>query len=235
LFLLLVLLLMSFIPSGNIDVLSLDMVAKTLYQGKSISVKGELYYKFQGGIMITRVSSPIEQIVFANATGEFKSYDVKSNSVTLMQGVDFSSKNSFIYNFLYGNTNDMGMVALGYKLKETRVEDKVVISTWLAPADRVQNIKKAEIAYENNLPIFMGFYDDKGNALQKIYYTNYQNVSHLKMPFNITEIEYMSPSDSTITRRLYSNLKINNQVDNTWFKYQIPVNAKIVSPNQSLR
>ncbi len=72
--------LMSFIPSGNVEKLSLDMTARTLYKGKSITVKGELFYKVQGGLMVTRVISPLEQIVFANATGEFKSYDVKSNA-----------------------------------------------------------------------------------------------------------------------------------------------------------
>lgn len=227
--------LMSFIPSGNVEKLSLDMTARTLYKGKSITVKGELFYKVQGGLMVTRVVSPLEQIVFANSTGEFKSYDVKSNSVTLMQGIDFSSKNSFIYNFLSGNINDMGLSSLGYKLKDTKVDGKVVVSTWMAPTDRVMEIQKAEIAHENYLPIFMGFYDAKGNSVQKIYYTNYQNVSHLKMPFTITEIEFLAPGDSTITRRTYSNLKVNEQVDNTWFNYQIPANAKINSANPSLK
>jgi outer membrane lipoprotein-sorting protein len=125
----------------------------------------------------------------------------------------------------------MGLSSLGYKLKDTRIEGKLVISTWLAPTDRSMEIQKAEIVHENYLPIFMGFFDAKGNMVQKIYYTNYQNVSHLKMPFTITEIEFISAKDSTITRRTYSNLKVNENVDNTWFNYQIPVNAKINSTN----
>jgi outer membrane lipoprotein-sorting protein len=229
------LMLISFIPSGNVEKLSLEMTAKTLYKGKSITVNGELYYKVQGGVMVTHIVYPMEQIIFANATGEYKSYDVNSNTVTLMQGIDFSSKNSFIYNFLSGNINDMGLSSIGYKLKDTKVDGKIVVSTWMAPTDRAMDIQKAEIAHENYLPIFMGFYDAKGNCVQKIYYTNYQNVAHLKMPFTITEIEYLAPGDSTITRRKYSNLKINEQVDNTWFNYQIPSNAKINSANPTLK
>lgn len=228
-------LFMLLLSSGNIEKLSLDMTARTLYKGKSITIKGQLFYKLQGGVMVTRIESPLEQIVFANATGEFKSYDVKSNTVTLMQGIDFSSKNSFIYQFLSGNINDMGLSSLGYKLKDTRIEGKVVVSTWIAPSDRVMEIQKAEIAHENYLPIFMGFYDAKGNSIQKIYYTNYQNVAHFKMPFTITEFEFIAPGDSTITRRTYSNLKLNEQVDNTWFNYQIPANAKINSANPTFK
>lgn len=227
--------LISFIPFGNVEKLSLDMTARTLFKGKSITVKGQLFYKVQGGLMVTRIVSPLEQIVFANATGEFKSYDVKSNSVSLMQGIDFSSKNSFIYNFLSGNINDMGLSSLGYKLKETKIDGKVVVSTYMAPSDRVMEVQKVEIAHENYLPIFMGFYDVNGNSVQKIYYTNYQNVSHLKMPFTITEIEYLGKEDSTITRRIYSNLKVNEQVDDSWFNYQIPVNAKINSTTPNLK
>ncbi|MFN4234713.1 MAG: LolA family protein [Bacteroidia bacterium] len=230
-----IVILMSFIPSANVEKLSLDMVARTLYKGKSITIKGQLFYKVQGGLMVTRIISPMEQIVIANATGEFKSYDVKSNSVTLMQGIDFSSKNSFIYNFLSGNINDMGLTSLGYKLKDTKIDGKIVVSTYMAPTEKIMEITKVEIAHENYLPIFMGFYDNKGNKVQKIYYTNYQNVSHIKMPFTITEIEFLGPQDSTITRRTYSNLKVNEQVDNTWFNYQIPANAKINSANPTLK
>lgn len=230
-----IVILMSFIPSANVEKLSLDMVARTLYKGKSITIKGQLFYKVQGGLMVTRIISPMDQIVIANATGEFKSYDVKSNSVTLMQGIDFSSKNSFIYNFLSGNINDMGLTSLGYKLKDTKIDGKIVVSTYMAPTEKIMEITKVEIAHENYLPIFMGFYDNKGNKVQKIYYTNYQNVSHIKMPFTITEIEFLGPQDSTITRRTYSNLKVNEQVDNTWFNYQIPANAKINSANPTLK
>lgn len=230
-----IIILMSLIPSANVEKLSLDMVARTLYKGKSITVKGQLFYKVQGGLMVTRIISPMEQIVVANATGEFKSYDIKSNSVTLMQGLDFSSKNSFIYNFLSGNINDMGLSSLGYKLKDTKIDGKIVVSTYMAPTEKIMEITKVEIAHENYLPIFMGFYDNKGNKVQKIYYTNYQNVSHIKMPFTITEIEFLGAQDSTITRRTYSNLKLNEQVDNTWFNYQIPANAKINSANPTLK
>ena len=51
------------------------------------------------------------------------------------------------------------------------------------------------------------------------------------MPFAITEFEYMSPTDSIITKRVYSNLKINTQVDEKFLDFKIPSSAKVVVPN----
>ncbi|MBT3647185.1 MAG: hypothetical protein HN542_02975 [Flavobacteriales bacterium] len=224
------LMIFGFVPSERIEKLSLDLSVRTLFQGKSVSATGTVYYKINGGLMVTKMHTPIDQVNIANATGEYRSFDVKTNSVTLMQGIDFSSKNSFIYSFLSGQTNDMGLSGLGYRITDTKIEEGIVVNTFSPPKNRQVLAEKVEVAYENYLPIFLGFFDAEGKPIQKTYYTNYQNVSFVKMPFTITEIDFITDQDSSITRRTYSNLLLNSKVNNEWLDFSIPENATILTP-----
>lgn len=170
----------------------------------------------------------MEQVVFTNALGEYKSYDIEENKVILLEGEDLSSRKSFVYQFLNGQTNDLGLRDLGFKMVNTRFEDGIMINEWKAPENRQVESQKIEIAFENYLPIYMGFFNIDGQAIQKTYYTNYQDVLYTKLPFTITEISYMAAGDSSITRRTYSNLKMNSDVSEHWLNFEIPKNAEII-------
>jgi len=217
-------------PQGNVQKLSLDFTTKTLFEGKSVTGTGVLYYSTSGGKMVTQMKTPLKQLIVTNSTGEYKSYDFENNQVTLMQGAELSSKNSFVYSFLSGKIKDMGISELGFKLSDTRFEDGLVISVYSAPTNRSSFAHKIEIAHENYLPIYVGLIDNEGMTFKKTYYTNYQDVSYIKMPFTVTEIDYLSEVDSTITRRSYGNLKTNQTVSNEWFDFVIPTDAEVLTP-----
>jgi outer membrane lipoprotein-sorting protein len=168
--------------------------------------------------------------VITNGNGEYKEYDFKNNTVTLLQGIDLSSKNSLFYSFLSGSIGDMGLKSLGYKLINTKVEQKMVITTWVPEGENSVKTKKAEIVHENYLPIYLAFYDINDKPMHKSFYSNFQQVGSVKMPFTITEFEYLSPTDSVITKRIYSNLKTNAQVDDNYLNYKVPANAQIIRP-----
>jgi outer membrane lipoprotein-sorting protein len=214
----------------KLDKISLDLISKTLYQGKSVSLKSEVFYKSVGATMVTHFTSPKEKIVITNGNGEYKEYDFKNNTVTLLQGIDLSSKNSLFYSFLSGSIGDMGLKSLGYKLIKTKVEQKMVITTWVPEGENSVKTKKAEIVHENYLPIYLAFYDINDKPMHKSFYSNFQQVGSVKMPFTITEFEYLSPTDSVITKRIYSNLKTNAQVDDNYLNYKVPANAQIIRP-----
>ena len=214
----------------KLDKISLDLISKTLYQGKSVSLKSEVFYKSVGATMVTHFTSPKEKIVITNGNGEYKEYDFKNNTVTLLQGIDLSSKNSLFYSFLSGSIGDMGLKSFGYKLINTTVEQKMVITTWVPEGENSVKTKKAEIVHENYLPIYLAFYDINDKPMHKSFYSNFQQVGSVKMPFTITEFEYLSPTDSVITKRIYSNLKTNAQVDDNYLNYKVPANAQIIRP-----
>ena len=218
-----------FLNQGALTRLSFDLTARVLHQGQSAQTTGTVYYEVTDGLLITKMHTPFNQIVKTTALGQYSSYEFETNQVMLSQGADFSSKNSFLYTFLSGQINDMGLRKLNFKQIESNIEDGLLVTTWAAPANTANISPFIKIVSENGLPIFMGFYDEQMNITQKTYYTNYQPVSYLQLPFTITEITFTTETDSTITQRQYSNLKLNNEVEKRWIDFEIPSNAKVVS------
>ena len=207
---------------------SMKMTARILKDGKSITATGELYYKVSGGGMVTRFITPSEYLVMTNSNGEFSIYNNKDNTVTQAQGRDYSSENSFIYYFLKNKTQDMGLGMAGFRLKDTKFEDNLMITTWDPPGELSGSMTRAELVQENYRPIFMGFYNDKGKPIQKVYYSKYERVGDYSVPMSITELQYIGKGDSVITKRVYSDVKMNEQVDAKWLNFRIPNNAKVI-------
>jgi outer membrane lipoprotein-sorting protein len=218
-------------PYQMIESLSLDLVSKNLHKGKSVTITSEVYYKISGGVMITKYKSPQKKVSITNVNGEFKEYNYKTNQVTLLQGQDLSSKSSLFFIFLSGNMNDLALSSTGFKLNKTRVENKMVITDWVPNGEIDNGISKAELVHENYLPIFLGFYDLKNKPIHKTYYSNFQKIGQSKIPLTVTEIEYVGEKDSVITKRVYTNIKLNGEVDPSLSGFQIPAGAKIVKPN----
>lgn len=213
----------------RIDKLQLDLEAKTLHQKKSITARSTVYYKASGALMVTHTSYPAKQVTITNKYGEFKHYDFSTNSVSLQQGAELSSESSIFYTFLNGQTNDAGLGKLGYKIKSSKTENKLIITKWHLPGQAERG--EVEIVHENNLPIYICFYSNKNKPVHKSYYSNYQYIGSIKIPFTITEFEFLSETDSVITRKKYSNLKTNNQVNEEYFNFKIPADAKINTQN----
>lgn len=223
-----VIVLAAFTSFSPVEKLSMKLISKSLQNKKSITTEAEVYYKISGSLLVTHIISPVEYLVITNDKGEFKMYNIKDNSVSQAQAADFSSENSFIHDFLNGNTNDMGLRKMGFQLKSTKVEEEMVITDWIPPLDMAGKMSRAELVEENYLPIYMAFYGKKEKLLSKIFYYNYQKTGELNIPLTITEFQYLPNGDSAITKRIYSDIKLNEQVDPKWLNYKIPDNAKII-------
>lgn len=218
----------SFLMYAPIQRISMNLVSKALQNGKSITTQAEVYYRVSGGLLVTHITAPVEYLVITNDKGEFKMYDIKENTVSQMQAADFSSENSFVHDFLNGNTNDMGLRSIGFQLKSTKMEENMVITDWIPPVNLLSKMSHVELVHEGYSPIYMAFYGKKEKLLSKIFYYNYQKAGDLSIPNTITEFQYLPNGDSTITKRIYSDIKLNEQVDEKWLNYKIPDNAKIV-------
>lgn len=214
-----------FVPISRI---SMKVNTQLLTNGKSISSLGEMYYQAGNGALVTRFITPVEYLVITNAVGDFSVYQFSDNSVTQSRGKDYSSENSFIYYFLKNKTFDMGLGASGFTLRNTRFENELVITTWNPPMELMNAISEVELVHENHKPIYMGFKNSGRKFIQKVYYYKYQQIGEYSLPTTITEIQYLPKGDSSITRRTYSDIKINEKVDPTWLNFRIPNNAKVL-------
>ncbi len=213
-------------PQGTLKKLSLKLHTRALVDGQSANSHGTVYYNVQDGRLVTKLDSPFDQLVVSSALGEHTTYEFETNQVMMSQGANLSSKNSFLYTFLSGQLSDMGLRGLGYKMVESKIEDNLLVTEWVAPDDRVSIAQNVKIVSENSLPIFIGFYDQDMNIQQKTYYTNYHPISYMQIPLTITEIQFISEVDSIITQRKYSDLALNSEVDEKWLNFNIPTDAK---------
>lgn len=210
--------------------ISLQMQIKTLHKNNVITTEGEVFYRSQGGLIVTHFTKPFENVTIANSRGEMKVYDPKENTIIQMQSPNFSSQNSVFYAFFNGITQDMGLKKMGYNISKTEVEGRYLVTTWLLGSTSKSEIKKVELVLEKYSPIHMAFFDSKNEIRQKIYYTNYQQVEEFRLPLKITEINFNSKTDSTIDRKTYSNIKVNGNVSDAYLNYQIPANARVIDP-----
>jgi outer membrane lipoprotein-sorting protein len=222
--------LSGFRPIATLQKISLSMQAKTLHNGKVITTEAEVFYKSQGGLIVTHFTRPFENITISNARGEMKIYDPKENSIIQLQSPDFSSQNSIFFAFFTNQTQDMGLKKMGYSLSKTQMEGNYMVSTWLLNSNVSSPIKKVELVLEKYSPIHMAFFNVRNEVKQKIYYGSYQQIEEFRLPMKITEISFTSKTDSTIDRKVYSNVKLNNEVADTYLDYKVPANAKVVDP-----
>ena len=208
-----------------------EVEVKKISNGKLMTVKKEIYYNANGK-MIVRFTHPEESYLITNIFGEAKVYNPKVNEVMLVNDDFFSSKSELLYYFLSNKVDDLGLKSLGYSLHGTKTEGTNIVRTYL-PDNPKSNFSKVEMVHENHLPIYCAYYNTKNKITQKIYYSDYQNVSSFFFPSRITEISYIE-KDSIISRMIYSNIKIDNKATSPNFDFTIPSNAKIVQDKNML-
>ncbi len=220
----------SFRQSGEVTKqLSLNFTTKILEKKKYVTVEGEVYFKKQGGVLTTHFLKPFENITIVNIDGDMKNYDVLENTLMQSSSALTSSESSYFWYFLNGNYNDLGLPKLGYVISNTKVEDGVIITSWVPKAGLNSAISKIELVHEKSLPIYLEFTGPKNKSLGKIFFSSYQKVGSLSLPAKITEIAYKDKGDSIVTTKSYFNPKINKDVNLTYLDFKIPANAKVVS------
>ena len=227
LFLLCIIFLYSFLPfGGEIAKISANLVSRQVQNGKSVTIKGEIFYQ-RNGNLTTHFIYPKEYVMMGNNVGETKIYDPISNTVIKYQNQLLSTQSSQFYYFLSGKVSDMGLTAIGYVQEKTKYESGLMMSDWkLKKPDAKALIQKVKLVFNNNKPVYMDYKDSKNKIIRKVYYYNYVALDNIEFPGTTTEIQY-SGKDSTVSKTSYENFKTNEQANSSYFNFTIPANAKI--------
>lgn len=208
--------------------ISLSFTQKILEKKKYLTVEGEVYFKKQGGLLTTRLIRPFENVTIVNSDGEMRIYDVKDNTLMQSSSALTSSESSYFWYFLNGSYNDLGLPKLGYVIKSTGTEDGMLVTSWVPKEGFNSGIAQIELVHEKSLPIYIEFTGPKKKKLGKIFFSSYQKVGSLSLPLKITEIAYKEKNDSVVTYKVYSNPKINKEVNLNYLEFKIPANAKLL-------
>jgi outer membrane lipoprotein-sorting protein len=210
----------------TVERISAAIVTRQATQGKSVTLKGDIYYQ-RNGNMITHFTYPMEYIVVANRLGETKVYDPVKNTVMQYQNFLFSTQSSQFYYFLSGKISDMGLTDIGYVQDKTYNENVLLVTEWkLKTPNKKALIQRIRIVYDGQRPVYMHYQDGAGKVFRKVFYYNYQMLEAYSFPATTTEITY-DKKDSTVSKTNYTDFKLNERTDGAYFNYTIPANAKI--------
>ena len=202
------------------------MLTRSTYKGKLSSLKATVFYT-SAGKMVSYYREPTEMLITNNSKGEITMYNFKNNTVIQKQNSMMSTDVNQLYYFLENNKNDLGLTKIGFVLTETKFKDGLKITVWSPPMQLVRDILKVELAHDKGNPVFLGYFDLKGKAINKVFFYDYHLVGGLQFPASVTYINFKGVNDSIISKTSYSNFKVDQEVDEQYLNFVIPANAKV--------
>lgn len=219
-------LLIFVIPSQSFQWVSFNMTKRSTNDRKMTRVDARMTYK-NTGEMVTYFQKPLDIYVINNALGDVQVYNAEKNEVVRSLDNRMGSQNTTFFYLLLGKSGDLGLGADGFTLRDSRVEDMMLVSEYDPPKDSESQIDYVELVSNGENPIFIGYVSKSGEYLKKAYYYNFENVLGIKFPMSITEIDYIE-GDSIVTKTSFSDFAIDNPKDQPLADFQVPYNAILI-------
>jgi hypothetical protein len=213
-------LLLAALPAGAQRKVSADVEVKTVNNGKLTTVTKSVYCT-NNGRLVTLFRNPYTYYVVSNAKGEVQIYRPDTNEILPQTDKSLSSNTELVSLFMQGRIDDLGLGFFGYKVTATTRDDGYIKKTFTA--NDVQ-LPVVDIVYEDYLPIYCEYTAPDGKLLSKKYLSDYQRFGRFILPCRTTDILYGEKRDSSVTRILYKNVKVD--VDDPNFNFEVPANAK---------
>lgn len=205
--------------------ISADVTVQQLFNNKLLTLHKSIFYT-KDGKCVTRNIEPEEVITISNHLGEYFAYNTQRNELIYDVDQGYSTKSEPLDMFASAERSDLGLSSLGFSLQGQEIEGKRVVKTFIPK--EVEKISKITMVYENDLPIYCGYFNKKGEEFRQIYYTEYFYFPFFAFPTKITEISFSEKKEKTIRRMTYSNILYDENATSEYFNYQIPSDAKVV-------
>ena len=212
--------------------ISLKQHTEVLENNKKIANEVDLFFDNNKQIITKYYHSSPDFIMVINQMGEIKTYYPASNEVGYKQITELSSKRNFIYYFANNLTDDLGLAAEGFTLSSNTYENQFYVTLWKSPSV-LKGIEAVKMVFENGLPVYSEYQENKKKIVKKIYYTNYKDFNQFRLPLKIIEISYLPSGDSIINRTLFSEVKVSSLANDKYFNFKIPDDAKPVGVAKS--
>ncbi len=209
----------------DFDWVSFSMVKRSTTHGMVSRIDARVFYK-PSGKMVTHFISPIDMYVLNNSLGNVEIFNTKENTVVKSLDNRMGSRNTTFYYFLFGSSEDLGLSEAGFSLRESRIEDMMLVTEYTPPA-AMGGLEKVELVSNGDHPVFMGYLDKDGKYLKKTYYYDYQMVRGVDFPMSITEIDFQK-NDSTITKTTFSDFRFNVPEDQEFADFKTPNTATLL-------
>ena len=212
------------VTAGAQKRVSADVEVKTAAKGKVGTVTKSVYCT-SNGRLVAVYKTPIQYYYIANAKGETQMYTPSTNEVMSQYDKSLSSSTDLVMLFLSGHIDDLGLGYFGYRAGAPTRDGEYMKKNFTSTDPSSASV---EIVYENYLPIYCAYTAPDGKLLSKKFLDKYERHGRLVLPTRITDISYGSGRDSTVTRTIYSGIKVDG--DDPAFDFQVPADAKPKKP-----
>ena len=207
------------LPAAAQRKVSADVEIRTVVDHKSSTVTKSVHCE-SNGRMVTVFKKPSPYYMVSNSKGEVQLYRPSTNEVLSQIDQSMSSNTELVFLFMSGHIDDLGLGWFGYKVTATGRDGEYTKKTF-TPADTQR--PRVEIVYEKYLPIYCEYTSPEGKIISKKYLSDYQRFGRFMMPLRSTDISYGKGRDSTVTRTIYSSVRVDE--DDPAFGFTVPADA----------
>jgi hypothetical protein len=118
---------------------------------------------------------------------------------------------------------------MGFVQNNRKFDGQYEISEWIPPVSISKQLNKVLLVTKYQLPTLIEYYKNE-TIIKKTYFSDYQKFGQISFPLKVVEIDYIiGKKDSSITYTIYSNPRINSNIEPEIKNFEIPSNAKVTT------
>lgn len=211
----------------TVETLAVDFTRKTVSAAGEELVRGTIYFQAPEDVVIT-VDSPVVQWSIFEGADLLIYYPLERRAFR------FISRNRlmipFAQSFIGLVREDFGLAEAGFLLREHRKRADVLITVWTPPRALRSYIGEAWIGmqrYEKQVhPLFLEFYDPRGNLLTRITYLEYREDLEPSFPGRILILQ--NGADGELRDEIrYSDHRINQGLPSEVREFHLPADVSV--------
>lgn len=189
----------------TVETLAVDFARKTTSRQGEELIRGTLYFQAPEEVII-KVVEPTEQ------WNVYRGKDLLIYYPAERKAFRFVSRNRlmvpFAQSFIGLVREDFGLSDAGFLLTENRKRANVLITVWSPPRSLRSYVSEARVGIQDAHPLFLEFYDPRGNLLTRVTYLEYREDLEPSFPGR-TLIFQKSPDMEIRDDIRYSNHRVN--------------------------
>ena len=186
--------------------------------GKNQLTMGKFFYDKSIQKLVYISNFPVDETWVSVDTNLYKIVD---NKVMARYTSPPISLFSIFHLALTSQINNYGLKNSVYSISKVEKQNDMVITTWQPPANMAKMTGKVLISNKSNTLFGIVFLDTKGNVIKKQFFENYQNVSGVEFPMEITDITFTGDKENYQVTT-YKNVVIDETAKNLYFDFPIP-------------
>jgi hypothetical protein len=211
----------------SVETLAVDFTRKTISAAGEELIRGTIYFQAPEDVVITVQSPVVQWSIFEGA-------DLLIYYPQEHRAFRFISRNRlmipFAQSFIGLVREDFGLSDAGFLLRENRKRADILITVWTPPRALRLYIGEAWIGmqkYQKQVhPLFLEFYDPKGNLLTRITYLEYREDLEPGFPGRILILQ--NDGDGEVRDEIrYTDHRINENLPAEVIDFHLPADVSV--------